>query len=84
MQTKRRVDFEYNRNDDKYQDDSNEYEKCDEDEGIKSMVRMKKMKMMAKMLSKKTVMKVSKMKTEVKIKIKKLVKTRARTNFEYK
>ncbi len=67
MKTKRRVDFEYkNRNDDKYQDDSNEYEKCDEDEGIKSMVRMKKMR------------------TEVKIKIKKFVKTRARTNFEYK
>ena len=48
------------------------------------MVRMKKMKMMAKMLSKKRVMKVSKMRTEVKIKIKKFVKTRARTNFEYK
>ena len=39
--------------------------------------------MMAKMMSKKTVVKVSKMRTEVKIKIKKLVKTRARTNFEY-
>ena len=45
------------------------------------MVRMKKMK---KMMSK-TVVKVSKMRIEVKIKIKKLlVKTRARTNFEYK
>ena len=42
------------------------------------------MKMMAKMTSK-TVVKVSKMRTDVKIKIKKmLLKTRARTNFEYK
>ena len=54
------------------------------------MVRTKKVKknskkkMMAKMMSKKTVVNVSKMRTDVNIKIKKLVKTRARTNFEYK
>ena len=43
------------------------------------------MKMMAKMMSKTTAVRVIIMRTEVKIrKIKELVKTRARTNFEYK
>ena len=84
MKTKRRVDFEYNRNGDIYSRTiAMSMKNVTRMKEIKSIVRMSKMKMMAKMTSK-TVVKVSKMRIDVKIKIKTiLLKTRARTNFEY-